>query len=205
MSKRDRLSIEPSELYTWDREREQDDDDVSTASSYIDESRVSKKLKLPSKGNSSTESLRKERDFATPSKTPGLKRKKTPLTEPVLNELSLRDRSVEMHDTRHHHDMDNHENAAQSKEPKSTTKPKPIKGSAKKKASTPATVARSKNSGNDNIKNVDKTIYHDHSYKGAHPSPYVEDIDLLDEVILIRNPSNNPWEIGGWKISGISY
>jgi hypothetical protein len=31
--------------------------------------------------------------------------------------------------------------------------------------------------------------------------PFIEDIDLLEEVILIRNPSKLPYNISNWKIS----
>lgn len=228
MSKRDRLSFEPSELYTWDREQEQDDDNMSTTSSHIDESRVSKKLKLPNKGNLSTQSLRKAK---TPSNTSssatasGMKRKKTPasehhinpyLDEPVLNQLSLRDRSIEMHDTHHHEQQGNTGDVLETKQPKVATKSKTSTASKRKKVSTPAPIKSKNNDDGDNDsedeiinvmslrdRNVEMHVHHQHSNKGAHPSPFVEDIDLLDEMVLIRNPSTNPWAVGGWKISGM--
>lgn len=234
--KRDRLSIEPSELYNWDREQEQDDDDaMSTTSSHVGESRVSKKLKLPNKGSLSTKKNIKAKTPTTAvassasSSTSGAKRKKTPtndhnvnpyMDEPVLNKLSLRDRSVEMHDT-HHHPQAGIDAAViepRIKQLKTASKSKPSTAIKKKKASTPAPV-QAKNSrreedndSEDEVINVislrDRnvevhSIHHLHSHTGSHPSPFVEDIDLLDEMVLIRNPSKKAWGVGGWKISGM--
>ena len=224
MSKRDRLSFEPSELYNWDREREQDDDDMSTTSSHIDESRVSKKLKLPNKGNLSTQSLKKAKTpLNMSSSSSSVKRKKTPaadhhvnpyLDEPVLNQLSLRDRSVEMHDS-HHHGHGATSDVVQTKQVKTATKSKPSTSSKRNKMSTAAPVKSNKTGSEDDSeddvinvmslrdRNIQVHSHHHHSHTGAHPSPFVEDIDLLDEMVLIRNPSTNPWMVGGWKISGM--
>ena len=141
--KRDRLSIESSALYDWGAHGVSDDeeDDHSTASSALGDSKISKKLKLSGEGASK----RISQESKSQKPTPQAHHLNPYDNEPILNQLSLRDRNVAMHDTTHGH--------------------------------------------------------HNHSHSGLHPSPFVEDIDLLDEMIVLRNPSTKVRNLSAWKLS----